>query len=1184
MKRLISFLLVTIICCSMLLSAAQGAEADPDYMNKLNSYLLEQMEGKADDAIIPISVRLVSPSSEEIEEMIPIPRPDVYSAVTLEEINAYLSARRTVVEEVFSGITGAFVQNYLDENDTVRYRGRYTSTVICNVPKSKVYSLAALEEVTQIVWASKVTAYPTWIQNNPDAANKLSAPLKDYMETAADDEPVTICVDLKMPSEENMEWIVSVPKPGEDASQEEIDAYNEAYQETWKQQISIRTDTFVNHSLSGSEPVPVYYIGTDEATVICEVPVGRIMYLASRQEIVQIDLAGVLADGPPEIPPEIEKKLDSYLLEQMEGKADDEIIPISVRLVSPSSEEIEEKIPIPRPDVYSTVTLEEINTYLSARRTVVEEVFSGITGAFVQNYLDENDTVRYRGRYTSTVICNVPKSKVYSLAALEEVTQIVWASKVTAYPTWIQNNPDAANKLSAPLKDYMETAADDEPVTICVDLKMPSEEDMEWILNMPKPGEDASQEEIDAYNAAYQEAWKQQVSLRTDNFVNHTLSGSEPVPVYYIGKNEATVICEVPVNRIMYLASMQEIVQIDLAGELASEAVNYDALNQAIDEAEKLDMNDYTSASADAVSAALSDARNALESESQQAVDAAAQALNDALAALVEKHLHDYTAVVTAPTCTAAGYTTHTCDCGDSYVDDQVPAPGHSFGAWTASKAATCTDKGEETRACARCDTKETREVPALGHDYKAVVTAPTCTATGFTTHTCARCGDSYTDSPTAALGHSFSAWTASKAATCTEKGEETRACVRCDAKETRELAALGHDYKAAVTAPTCTVAGFTTHTCSRCGDKYTDSMTVALDHDWGEGVVTKEPTETETGVRTFTCTRCGEKKTESIPVKPHVHAYSDAVTAPTCTEAGFTTHTCACGDSYQDAAVPALGHSFGEWTDSKAATCTEKGEQTRVCTRCEAEETREIDALGHSFGEWAVTKAATCTAEGEESRICANCGEKETRKLDKIAHDYKDGKCTACGEADPDYKPPFRFDDVKDDKAFYFAPVYWAVDKKITKGTSEKLFSPNDGCTRAQVVTFLWRAAGEPEPTKAENPFKDVKETDYFYKAVLWAVENGITKGTSADKFSPDATCTRAQIVTFLYRAEGTPEIAKKSKPFHDVDEGQYYADAVAWAVENGVTTGKSADTFAPEATCTRGEIVTFLYRSSKE
>ena len=354
------------------------------------------------------------------------------------------------------------------------------------------------------------------------------------------------------------------------------------------------------------------------------------------------------------------------------------------------------------------------------------------------------------------------------------------------------------------------------------------------------------------------------------------------------------------------------------------------------------------------------------------------------------------------------------------------------------------------------------------------------------------------------------------------------------------------HDYKAVVTEPTCTERGYTTYTCTKCGNEYVGDEVPMLRHDWGEGAVTVEPTEETEGVRTYTCTRCGVTKTETIPVKEHVHAYTDVVTAPTCTEAGFTTHTCACGDSYVDSEVPALGHSFGEWTDSKAATCTEKGEQTRACTRCEAKETREIDALGH---------------------------------------DFKDGVCTRCEAKDPDYEEPvvepFRFDDVKDDKAFYFEPVYWAVEKGVTKGTSEKLFSPNEGCTRGQVVTFLWRAAGEPEPAGTKNPFRDIKETDYFYKAVAWAVEKGITKGISADKFSPDATCTRAQIVTFLYRAEGTPEIAKKSKPFHDVGEGQYYADAVAWAVENGVTTGKSADTFAPEATCTRAEVVTFLYRS---
>ena len=234
------------------------------------------------------------------------------------------------------------------------------------------------------------------------------------------------------------------------------------------------------------------------------------------------------------------------------------------------------------------------------------------------------------------------------------------------------------------------------------------------------------------------------------------------------------------------------------------------------------------------------------------------------------------------------------------------------------------------------------------------------------------------------------------------------------------------------------------------------------------------------------------------------------------------------------------------------------------------------------------VVTAPTCTEGGYTTYTCSKCGDSyQGDETEAQGHDFQDGVCTRCGAKDPDYVPPvvdpFRFDDVKDDALFYYEPVYWAVEQKITKGTSEKLFSPNGSCTRAQVVTFLWRAAGEPEPAETLNPFQDVKADAYYYKAVLWAVEQGVTKGTSADAFSPEATCTRAQIVTFLYRANGAPEVSRKSKPFRDVDEGQYYADAVAWAVENGVTTGKSADTFAPNATCTRGEVVTFLYRAAK-
>ena len=169
-------------------------------------------------------------------------------------------------------------------------------------------------------------------------------------------------------------------------------------------------------------------------------------------------------------------------------------------------------------------------------------------------------------------------------------------------------------------------------------------------------------------------------------------------------------------------------------------------------------------------------------------------------------------------------------------------------------------------------------------------------------------------------------------------------------------------------------------------------------------------------------------------------------------------------------------------------------------------------------------------------------------------------------------------FNDVKDD-AFYKTAVDWAVENGVTSGVSDTLFAPDATCTRAQVVTFLWRAAGSPEPTKIGNTFTDVKSDAYYYKAVLWALEKGITSGTSATTFAPDATVSRAQTVTFQWRMAGSSK-ADGTNAFTDVPTDSYYKDAVLWASKNGVTSGTSATTFAPENGCTRGQIVTFLYR----
>ena len=129
--------------------------------------------------------------------------------------------------------------------------------------------------------------------------------------------------------------------------------------------------------------------------------------------------------------------------------------------------------------------------------------------------------------------------------------------------------------------------------------------------------------------------------------------------------------------------------------------------------------------------------------------------------------------------------------------------------------------------------------------------------------------------------------------------------------------------------------------------------------------------------------------------------------------------------------------------------------------------------------------------------------------------------------------------------------------------------------------MTFIWRAMGEPEPQTTVNPFTDVKETAYYYKAVLWAVESGVTTGTSPTTFGPGKGCTRAQVVTFLWRAMGEPRPSSTSNPFNDVKTDQYYTNAVLWAVELGITQGTSATTFGPGKTCTRGQIVTFLFRT---
>ncbi|MBQ5672023.1 MAG: leucine-rich repeat protein [Oscillospiraceae bacterium] len=233
----------------------------------------------------------------------------------------------------------------------------------------------------------------------------------------------------------------------------------------------------------------------------------------------------------------------------------------------------------------------------------------------------------------------------------------------------------------------------------------------------------------------------------------------------------------------------------------------------------------------------------------------------------------------------------------------------------------------------------------------------------------------------------------------------------------------------------------------------------------------------------------------------------------------------------------------------------------------------------------------ATCTEDGFTGKvICGKgCGYvlQEGKVKPALGHKYKKGTCTRCGhiEGTPEPTPTpipagdTPFVDMTENDWFY-EPVRWAVQNGITGGTSENTFSPNMTCTRAQIVTFLWAAAGKPEPT-SKSPFSDVKEGDWFYKPVIWAVENDITSGTTPTTFSPNIPCSRAQVVALLYKAMQSPAVENLNNPFADVLESNYFHKAVMWALENGIASGMTAELFGSSQPCTRAQIAMFLYKA---
>ena len=291
-----------------------------------------------------------------------------------------------------------------------------------------------------------------------------------------------------------------------------------------------------------------------------------------------------------------------------------------------------------------------------------------------------------------------------------------------------------------------------------------------------------------------------------------------------------------------------------------------------------------------------------------------------------------------------------------------------------------------------------------------------------------------------------------------------------------------------------------------------------------------------------FTCETCGEKKIVPCEVT--------TTTTATCTTSGEIVHTAVAtvdGTQYTSTVtryVSATGHDNSitfAWSDD-LQTC----QATAVCSKCGEKQTIACQVTT-SAANGTITYTATCIIDGKT---------------------YTDTRTET---------EPFPFTDVFETD-YYYQAVKWAVDNHVTAGVTTTIFSPGSQCTRAQIVTFLWNLNGKPEPKDTVNPFSDVTESDWFYQPILWAVQNNVTAGTSATTFSPNAKCTRAQVVTFLWNMNGQPKLSV-SNPFKDVKTSDWYYHAIMWAVQNNVTAGTSATTFSPNQICTRGQVVTFLW-----
>lgn len=436
---------------------------------------------------------------------------------------------------------------------------------------------------------------------------------------------------------------------------------------------------------------------------------------------------------------------------------------------------------------------------------------------------------------------------------------------------------------------------------------------------------------------------------------------------------------------------------------------------------------------------------------------------------------------------------------------------------------------------------------------FADTVVDPTCTKQGYTHHVCTVKGCTYApvdDTYVAATDHTW-VKTQTNPPTCTEQGTAFYKCSACGATRTEKIAALGHDL-------------------SRCD-------------------LVPDATCTQPGRAVGTCARCGVKIDEVIPAKGHDYSYKSASsTEPTCTESGRYQGTCPrCGKEYNDT-IPALGHDWGEWVVAQEPTAETTGYRYHLCARCNTREGEDIPKLHeHAWNAGVVTQKPTATEPGVKTFTCTICGETKTESIPATG---LPGTCPG-GPTCPGYA----FRDMPVPADWSHEGLDYCIYRGYVAGTSASTVSPTGVCTRAQLVSILYRMQGEPttvrgiELAKLRAPFDDVPRGQWYTDAIWWAKLTGVVAGTSATTFDPEGEITREQLAVILYNytqqfAPGSIPAAGSLAGFPDAGSVSSWARTeMAWAVGNGLISGTGSGGVAylsPQGSATRAQVAAILMR----